>query len=117
MQPALPAPVPSGVAIAHPFGPKVPLPRPAPRASNIPVHAQIPSPPVARGPDDIGPPSGHIGLPAPRPDAFGQDMKPPAKRAMAPARPQVPKTAAARTPRPADSTDSMGWEAQWPRLR
>jgi hypothetical protein len=44
-------------------------------------------------------------------------MKPPAKRAMAPARPQVPKTAAARTPRPADSTDSMGWEAQWPRLR
>jgi hypothetical protein len=123
MQPALPAPSPSDFAIAHPFGPKVPLPRPSPRASNIPVRAQIPSPPIASGPDNIGPPSGYIGLPAPRPtasghDISGHDMKPPAapaKRATAPAR-HVPKTAA-RTPRPADSTDSMGWEAQWPRLR
>ena len=117
--PAAPDPSPSGVAIAHPFGPKVPLPRPSPRASNIPLRAQIPSPPIAPGPDNIGAPSGYIGLPAPLPtasgrDMSGHDMKPPtalAKRA--PARPH----AAARTPRPADSTDSMGWEAQWPRLR
>jgi hypothetical protein len=114
-QPPLPAASPSDFAIAHPFGLKVPLPRPSPRASRIPVHAQIPSPPVARGPDTIGPPSGYIGLPAPRPNASGHDMKPPAKHATAPARP-VRKTAA-RAPRPADTTDSVGWEAQWPRLR
>jgi peptidoglycan/xylan/chitin deacetylase (PgdA/CDA1 family) len=113
-EPAPPAPGPSDLAVAHPFGLKVPLPRPSPRASKIPLHAQIPSLPVARSPDTIDLPSGYIGLPAPRPNASGTDMKPPAKRATASAR--VPKTAA-RAPRPADTTDSMGWEAQWPRLR
>jgi len=119
-QPAAPAASPPDIAIAHPFGPKVPLPRPSPRAAATPARAQIPSPPPARWPDNIGPPSGFIGLPAPRPSNAGHDTKPRAalaRRATAPARPPAPRTAAARMPRATDTTDSMGSGAQWPRLR
>jgi peptidoglycan/xylan/chitin deacetylase (PgdA/CDA1 family) len=91
--PAPPAPSPATSGVAQPSGPKVPLPRPALRPRGAPAHAQIP-------------------LPAP--NVADHDMKPPGspdRRAVARARPPVPK--AARTRRASD--DGAG--AQWPRLQ
>jgi len=107
--PALPAPSPQSFGAAHPFDGKFTLARPTLSARTVPTHGEVPLPPHAIWPHDIGPPSGVIRpvLPAPSPASFGYEDAPPSAPATQSTAPRaVPTVPAARSSRASGTTGS-----------